>query len=87
MTGDNHMTNILVEILASYIAGGLIFAGYNVLEISTLLRQNELTRDKNLKNTISAQAKQHFDEIRGVWKWPVLLVKTAIAAIKWVKSI
>jgi len=87
MTGDNHMTNILVEILASYIAGGLIFAGYNVLEISTLQRQNELTRDKNLKNTISAQAKQHFDEIRGAWMWPVLLGKITISAIKWVKSI
>jgi len=85
--GDNHMTNILVEILASYIAGGLIFAGYNVLEISTLLRQNELTRDKNLKNTIAAQAKQHFDEIRGVWKWPYLLIKTAVAAVKWAKTI
>lgn len=86
-TGDNNMANILIDILAAYVAGGLIFAGYNVLEISTLQRQNDLTRDKNLKNTITAQAKQHFDEVRGAWKWPYLLGKTAVAAIKWAKTI
>ena len=81
------MANILIDILASYVAGGLIFAGYSVLEISTLQRQNDLTRDKNLKNTITAQAKLHFDDVRGAWKWPYLLGKTAVAAIKWVKTI
>ena len=85
--GDNNMANILIDILSAYVAGGLIFAGYNVLEISTLQRQNDLTRDKNLKNTITAQAKQHFDEVRGAWKWPYLLVKTAVSAIKWAKTI
>jgi hypothetical protein len=85
--GDIIMANILIDILASYVAGGLIFAGYNILEISTLQRQNDLTRDKNLKNTINAQAKLHFDDVRGAWKWPYLLGKTAVAAIKWVKTI
>ena len=81
------MANILIDILASYVVGGLIFAGYSVLEISTLQRQNDLTRDKNLKNTIVAQAKMHFDDVRGVWKWPYLLCKTAISAVKWAKTI
>lgn len=85
--GVDHMQQVIIEVLVSYIAGGLIFAGYNVLEISTLQRQNELTRDKNLKNTITAQAKQHFDDVRGAWKWPYSLVKTAVSAIKWSKTL
>lgn len=81
------MTQILINTLITYAVGAVVFAGYNVLEIDTLQRQNELTRDKNLKNTITSQAKSHFDDIRGAWKWPVILVKSAITAIKWVKSL
>jgi len=81
------MTQILIGILISYVTGGAAFVGYSVLEIDTLQRQNELTRDKNLKNTIASQAKSHFDDIRGAWKWPVILVKSAITAIKWAKTL
>ena len=81
------MESIVIDIVLAYVAAGAAFAGYNVLEISTLQRQNELTRDKNLKNTITSQAKLHFDDIKGAWKWPYLLGKTAVQAIKWVKSV
>ena len=75
-----------IKLAELYVLGGVIFAAYNVLEISSLHKQHESSRDKNSRNASLALAKGHMTEIIGAWKWPYLLVKTTIAAVKWAKS-
>jgi hypothetical protein len=75
-----------IRLVEFYVLGGVIFAAYNVLEISSLHKQHESSRDKNSRNASLALAKSHMSEIAGVWKWPYALVKTSINAMKWVKS-
>lgn len=75
-----------IKIVEFYVFGGVIFAAYNVLEISSLHKQHESSRDKNSRNASLALAKSHMSEIVAAWKWPYTLVKTSIEAMKWVKS-
>ena len=75
-----------IKLVEFYVFGGVIFTAYNVLEISSLHKQYESSRDKNARNASLALAKSHMSEIAGVWKWPYTLVKTSVGAMKWVKS-
>jgi hypothetical protein len=75
-----------IKLVEFYVFGGVIFAAYNVLEISSLHKQHESSRDKNSRNASLALAKSHMSEIVAAWKWPYTLVKTSINAMKWVKS-
>lgn len=75
-----------IKLVEFYVFGGVIFAAYNVLEISSLHKQHESSRDKNSRNASLALAKSHMSEIVAAWKWPYTLVKTSIDAMKWVKS-
>jgi predicted small secreted protein len=81
------MINIIEGIVAIYVLGAGAFVSYNVLELSSLQRQNDATRDKNVKNAIVSQVKQIVGDIRGTWKWPVVVVKASMSAIKWVKTL
>lgn len=76
----------VINLTQAYGIGAVIFAAYNVLEISSLHKQHESSRDKNSRNAALALAKSHMSEIVGAWKWPYLLVKTSISAVKWAKS-
>lgn len=79
--------DIVINIAETYVAGGLVYVVYNLLEVATLQRQSDVSRDKNLKNALAAQAKLHSDDIKHVWRWPYDVVKTCIAAAKWLKSL
>ena len=76
----------VIKVAEIYALGGLIFAAYNVLEISSLHKQHESSRDKNSRNASLALAKGHMSEIKSIWKWPYSLVKASIDAVKWAKT-
>lgn len=73
-------------IAALYVFGGLTFAAYNVLEISSLHKQHEMTRDKNSRNAHRLLAKSNIDDIKSIWRWPAILVVASIRAFRWAKE-
>jgi hypothetical protein len=79
--------DIMITVAEIYVAAGVAFAGYSLLEISSLQRQSDASRDKNLKNTLAAQAKVHLVDIKSSWMWPVVIVKSAVSAVKWLKTL
>lgn len=79
--------DIVINIAEIYVGGGLAYVVYNLLEVATLQRQSDVSRDKNLKNALVAQAKLHSDDIKRVWRWPYDVVKTCVTAAKWLRSL
>jgi hypothetical protein len=76
-----------IAIAAFYVVGAIGYAGYNSLEISTLHRQHESTRDKNVKNLMTSLAKEHLVEVKMSWAWPVRLVSAVVKSLVWSKSL
>ena len=76
----------VIKLAEAYLLGGVIFAAYNILEITSLHKQSTATRDKNTRNASLAQAKDHMAAAVSFWKWPYSLFKSTTEAIKWLKS-
>lgn len=78
---------MLTDLIKVYATGCLVYLSYLALEISSLQQQNEHTRDKNLKNTLVAQAKQSIGNAKMAWAWPYVVGKTIVQAVKWSMSL
>ena len=76
-----------IAIVTFYATGLIGYAGYNSLEINTLHRQHEATRDKNVKNLAASLAREHFTEVKMSWAWPVRLFSSVIKSLAWSKRI
>jgi len=79
--------DIVINVVEIYATGGVAYVIYNLLEVATLQRQSDVTRDKNLKNALVAQAKLHSDDLKRCWRWPYDVVKTCVTAVKWLRSL
>lgn len=73
-------------LLYFYLFATAIFSFYNILEINSLHKQYEISRDKNAKNSTILLSRECLSNIKNSWMWPFLVVKSFIAAFKWIKT-
>ncbi len=78
--------DIAIQLAQIYVIGIAIFVSYSALEISALHRQHESTRDKNLKNSLTSNARLIKADMKSCWKWPLIVVLSIKDAFKWLKD-
>jgi len=81
------VTNIATYASLFYVIGCALFVSYTSLELSSLHKQHDASRDKNLKNSLVGIAKEQITEIKTCWKWPVHLTRAVKSAFVWAKSL
>ena len=81
------VTNLAAYTALFYAVGCVLFVSYAALELSSLHKQHEVSRDKNLKNALTAIAKEQISEIKTFWKWPLYVALAIKSAIIWAKSL
>lgn len=81
------LTSIAAYITLFYVTGCVLFVSYTALELSSLHKQHEASRDKNLKNALSIIAKEQIFEVKTFWKWPKYVALAIKSAINWAKSL
>jgi hypothetical protein len=81
------VTSIAAYIAFFYAIGCILFVSYAALELSSLHKQHEASRDKNLKNALTIIAKEQIFEVKTFWKWPLYVALAIKSAINWAKSL
>lgn len=80
------MIDIVKAVVSSYLIGGVAFVSYTALEVASLYKQHEATRDKNLKNSLISIGRDQKTTMKTAWKWPVHVFNALKEAFVWMKT-